>query len=86
MQLHADGQTAISFVLYLSDGGASTLFPLANDLANIPKKGSALTWLNVNDGGNLNPKAFHAVQAQPASAGERNIMLLQIDLDPSKVF
>ena len=75
MHLHTDVGKSISFVLYLSDGGANLLFPNAN-VSVVPKKGRAVAWLNMDKDGNRNPKADHAVQAHPANAGKRLVMLM----------
>lgn len=68
-----------------TDGGASTLSPNIGDFTNTPKKGSALTWLNVEKNGLLNTAAFHAVQAHPESAGERITALFQVEVMPGEI-
>jgi hypothetical protein len=65
-------------VVYLSDGGAATLFPNIG-LSIVPKKGMVATWLNMDKEGNHNPKADHAVQAHPMIAGERTIVIFSFD-------
>ena len=83
VDLHLDAKVSISFVLYLQDGGAATWFPFANNddgLSYVPKKGSALAWLNVHSNRSIIPTAYHAVQAHPASMGERSVALLMVDL------
>ena len=86
MALHMDAGTSISMVVYLSDGGAETLFPFvgADGFSNAPKMGSALAWLNVEANGSRNHKASHAVQAHPSSMGDRYVALFQVDLFTSK--
>jgi hypothetical protein len=77
VDLHMDNEKIVSFVLYLTDGGASMIFPSAN-VSVTPKKGTAHTWLNMYEDGSRNPMSDHAVQAHPANAGERLVMLFEI--------
>ena len=67
MHLHHD-KRAMTFLMYLTDGGAGTIFPNAN-VTIVPKKGPAFTWLNYDKDGRRNTMADHAVQAHPESAG-----------------
>ena len=69
MHLHHDHRT-ITFMIYLTDGGAGTVFPNVN-VTLPPKAGAAATWLNYDREGKRNPLADHAVQAHPGWAGER---------------
>ena len=69
MHLHHDHRT-ITFMIYLTNGGAGTVFPNVN-VTIPPKAGAAATWLNYNQDGKRNPLADHAVQAHPTWAGER---------------
>ena len=86
MELHLDAYMSISFLLYLSDGGAETFFPFADTdssetvVSVTPKKGSGVAWLNVHSNGSINPKSFHAVQGHPESAGDRKLAFFQVDL------
>ena len=75
-KLHEDADDIMTFVVYLSDGGASTVFPAAN-VSITPKKGQAAMWLNVHKDGSVNTKTFHAVEAQPLDAGDRIIILIE---------
>ena len=70
LQLHDDTDILASFVLYLSNGGAATVFPEAG-VTIVPRKGTLAMWLNMDENGDMNPMAQHAVQAHPARAGER---------------
>lgn len=76
VDLHYDNNP-ISTIVYLTDGGASLIFPNA-DLEITPKAGAAYTWVNKNMDGTRNPKADHAVQAHPESGGERLILMFDI--------
>ena len=69
MHLHYD-RRAITFIFYVNDGGAGTIFPNAN-ITLTPKRGLAYTWLNYDENGRRNTMADHMVQANPQSAGER---------------
>ena len=69
MHLHYDRRT-ITFIMYLSEGGAGTIFPRVN-VTIPPKVGMASTWMNYDRSGKRNPQADHAVQAHPSSAGTR---------------
>ena len=68
--LHEDINNVITVNFYLTDGGATTVFPYAG-VEVIPRKGNAVVWLNVREDGTSNHNAFHAVKHQPAEAGER---------------
>ena len=70
LQPHQDNGNLISFVLYLTSGGASTVFPKAG-VTITPQKGALAFWLNTLQDGSINPMATHAVQAHPGYAGER---------------
>lgn len=83
MQMHYD-KRAITFIMYLTDGGAGNIFPNAN-VTIVPKKGSAYTWLNYDRYGRRNPKADHAVQAHPESAGERLSVSFEIRGNPKEL-
>lgn len=85
VNLHLDAMVSISFVLYLSDGGAATLFPFVNGgLANIPKNGPALTWLDVHSNDSIDPTSYGAVQAHPQAQANETLPS-QIDLKPNSV-
>ena len=84
VDLHVDAEKTISFVLYLTDGGAAMLFPYAN-VTVTPEKGTAHTWLNSYKDGTRNPMADHAVQAHPLSAGERLVMLFEVCTPPQDI-
>jgi hypothetical protein len=73
VDLHSD-RTFVTMVLNLSEGGASTVFPRAN-VTITPEKGMASTFLSYDENGDRNPHADHAVQAHPANAEERLVML-----------
>lgn len=78
VDLHADTEKIVSFVLYFGDGGASMIFPNANARVT-PKRGTAHTWINTfDDQSTRNPASDHAVQAHSASADERLVMLFDI--------
>jgi len=79
VDLHSD-HFFVTILLYLSDGGASTVFPRAN-VTITPEKGMATTFLNYDENGDRKPHADHAVQAHPANAGERLVMLFSLELD-----
>mmetsp|Transcript_59547 Transcript_59547/g.176576 ORF Transcript_59547/g.176576 Transcript_59547/m.176576 type:complete len:405 (-) Transcript_59547:222-1436(-) len=84
LRVHDDTGILVSFVLYLTDGGASTVFPNAGVTIN-PKKGALATWLNVRKDGSLNTMAAHGVQAHPGFAGERaTINIFFRDLTPDE--
>jgi hypothetical protein len=68
----------ISMIVYLSDGGAATLFPNIG-ISIVPKKGMVATWLNMDKEGNRNHNADHAVQAHPMIAGERSIVIISFE-------
>ena len=77
IDLHNDDNVAITFAIGLSNGGAGAIFPYAMDGVSVfPKKGTAHTWLNVDRLGRRNPRADHAVQAHPLSAGERIVVIV----------
>jgi hypothetical protein len=65
--------STVSAIIYLTDGGAGTYFP-GTDLLVIPKKGSILTWLNVNPDGSSRGSAMHAVQAAAKDDPDRVIL------------
>lgn len=73
VDLHSD-RTFVTMVLNLSDGGASTVFPRAN-VTITPEKGMASTFIGTYENGYRNPHADHAVQAHPANAEKRLVML-----------
>ena len=75
--LHED-TAAITMMLYLSDGGAKTVFPKPN-VAIEPKKGTLSLWLNVDGESRPNVNAFHAVQAHPDHSGERITAIMRIE-------
>ena len=77
---HAD-YFPVTFLVYLHEGGASTVFPNVN-VEIQPKKGMAVMFLNQYSNGRRNPKADHAVQAQPASAGNRMVMQFEFHASP----
>ena len=82
VDLHNDHNVAITFAVGLSNGGAGVIFPRAdNGVSVFPKKGTAHTWLNVDRLGRRNPKADHAVQAHPSSAGERLVVILEFRIE-----
>ena len=83
VDLHSDIYT-ISFVLYLSDGGAGLIFPRTGTVVT-PQKGSATTWLNKDKHGKRNPLADHAVQAHPLDEDKRLVMLFQITAHPQLI-
>ena len=68
--LHEDINNVITVNFYLTDGGATTVFPYAG-VEVVPRKGTAVVWLNVREDGTSNHNAFHAVKYQPAEEGER---------------
>jgi hypothetical protein len=70
--LHEDKFDVMSFLIYLTDGGANTVFPFPG-VTITPKKGAVAMWLNVDKDGNGLQSAFHAVQAHPSHSGERMI-------------
>jgi len=82
MHLHYD-KRAITFLVYLTDGGAGTVFPNAN-VTIVPQKSHAYTWLNYDANGRRNPMADHAVQAHPSGAGERLIVSFEIRASPDQ--
>lgn len=84
VDLHMDNEKSISFVLYLQDDGAKTIFPHAN-VTIAPKTGTATTWLNMYPDGRRNPMADHAVQAQPVSAGKRLVALFEVNEYPRRI-
>ena len=84
VDLHMDNEKSISFVLYLSDGGAKMIFPNAN-VTVTPKRRTAHTWLNMYEDGTRNPKSDHAVQAHPKDADERLVMLFEVPITPQKI-
>jgi len=60
--LHDDTHDVVSFLIYLTDGGAKTIFPEPN-VEIEPKRGMAVTWVNVDTNGYELQRSFHAVQA-----------------------
>lgn len=84
VDLHMDNEKSISFVLYLSDGGAKMIFPNAN-VTVTPKRRTAHTWLNMYSDGTRNPLSDHAVQAHPKDADERLVMLFEVPITPQKI-
>ena len=60
--LHDDTHDVVTFLIYLTDGGAKTIFPEPN-VEIEPKGGMAVTWINVDTDGYELQRSFHAVQA-----------------------
>ena len=80
VDLHTDNEKIVSFILYLTDGGAQMIFPNAN-VSVTPKKGTAHTWLNGYETGSRNPMSDHAVQAHPSTHSGRLVMLFEISTE-----
>ena len=84
LRTHHDSSILVSFVLYLTDGGAATVFTKAG-VTIVPRKGTLAMWLNMDENGNMNPLSEHAVQAHPGRAGERLTMNIFIrDVTPEE--
>lgn len=84
LRTHDDSGILVSFVLYLTNGGAATVFTKAG-VTIVPRKGALAMWFNMDENGNMNPMAQHAVQAHPGSAGERVTMNIFIrDVTPEE--
>lgn len=75
IDVHADDDELVSSIIYLSDGGAPTIFPHVN-VSVAPKKGMASMWLNLHEDGSPNNNAQHAALAHPKDAGERMIAVM----------
>jgi hypothetical protein len=74
--LHEDNDEVVSFLLYLTDGGARTVFPGPN-VTITPKKGMVAMWLNVDRDGNELQSAHHAVEAHHGDRfGDRMVVKL----------
>jgi hypothetical protein len=74
--LHEDNDEVVSFLMYLTDGGARTVFPGPN-VTITPKKGMVAMWLNVDRDGNELQSAHHAVEAHHGDRfGDRMVVKL----------
>jgi hypothetical protein len=78
--LHEDNDEIVSFLMYLTDGGARTVFPGPN-VTITPKKGMVAMWLNVDRDGNELQSAHHAVEAHHGDRfGDRMVVKLSFPL------
>ena len=75
VDFHPDMDSRMTVVLYLTNGGAKTIFPHAN-LTITPQMGNAYMWLNIDPKGNMNPMSFHGVQAHPVDAEDRVTLVM----------
>jgi hypothetical protein len=74
--LHEDNDEIVSFLMYLTDGGARTVFPGPN-VTITPKKGMVAMWLNVDRDGTELHTAHHAVEAHHGDRfGDRMVVKL----------
>jgi hypothetical protein len=96
MKPHRDGKQAqhmpTSVLICLSDGDASdggkTLFPNAGDdgTSVLPRKGTALTWLNMHADGQMKEKCIlHGVEAATSTSTARLVATLKFHLSPKKI-
>jgi hypothetical protein len=83
--LHEDIHEVLTFLIYLSDGGAPTVFP-GVEVEITPKKGTAIMWTNVLEDGTPNTNAFHAVKAHAEGEGERTVAILTVERERQKAY
>lgn len=75
--LHEDAYDHVTFMIYLSDGGANTVFPAAHNAPRVaPKKGRAIVWLNHDKDGHGLQSSFHAVEPHEAAYGDRMVAII----------
>jgi hypothetical protein len=77
------GFATVTTIIYLTDGGAATYFPVPQILVT-PEKGAALTWLNVNADGSSRHSALHGVQAAADDDADRLILSIRTAYAPDE--
>ena len=91
---HLDGLSTwhmpATVIIYLTDGeegtGGDTVFPLVgeNVVSVSPRKGTALTWLNVHADGLIKENSIHGVQATTDESSGRTILTQKFFLSPEE--
>jgi hypothetical protein len=84
------GHMPATVLIYLADSeegtGGDTVFPLVGEdgLAVSPKKGTALTWLNIHADGLLKENSIHGAQATTSESSGRMILTQKFSISPEE--
>ena len=91
---HTDGQGTpkqATVIIYLTNSeegtGGDTVFPLVGEdgLSVSPRKGMALTWLNLHADGRSKEKSLHGAQATTHESSGRSIITQKFFLSPEEL-